>query len=96
MKLDKDEVVIKNADNEIFIMNMTTRKCRPIPGEKPVEKEQPKKAWSSKNFSESIIKLAKEEFAAGKHKTLMDAYSSIINQYPEGYVQYSKENTGGD
>lgn len=96
MKLGKTEVVIKNAEGEIFIMDILTRMCRPIPGEMSVKKEQTKKAWNSVNFADSIVKLAKEEFAAGKHKTLIDAYSSIINQYPEGYEQYSKENTSGD
>ncbi|MDD4591200.1 MAG: hypothetical protein PHG06_12365 [Parabacteroides sp.] len=97
MKIARNEIVIKTRDDDLLIMNIETRKCRPIPAENPVEKElptePPKKAWSSANFSDSIIKLAKEEFVAGKHKTLGDALTTIINQYPEGYEQYSKEHT---
>lgn len=88
MKLDKDEIIVKNVKGEEFVLNTTTKKCRPL----PIEKQQIRKEWDSKTFADSIIKLAKEEFAAGKHKTLIDAYDSIINQYPEGYEQYSKEN----
>lgn len=89
IEMNKDETVIKNIDGTEYILNTKTMKIRPL----PIDKQQITTQWDSANFADSIIKLAKEEFNAGKHKTLIDAYDSVINQYPEGYEQYSKENT---
>jgi hypothetical protein len=88
MKLDKDEVIVRNANNDQFILNTATKKYRPL----PIEKEQITKN-ADFDFCDTVMRLAKSEYAAGKHPSLGVAIESIVKQYPELYEEYSKTNT---
>jgi hypothetical protein len=88
MELDKDEVIVRNANGEQFILNVVTKKYRHL----PVEKEKINKT-ANFDFCDTVMRLAKSEFEAGKHPSLGVAIESIVKQYPQLYEDYTLKNT---
>lgn len=88
MKLDKNEIIVKNQKGEEFILNTVTKQMRII----PIEKEQINKQEEF-NFCDMVMKIAKNEFEAGKHQSLSAAIESVVKDCPELYEHYSRKNT---